>query len=365
MESLWGGGAEKVLVNILNNINYKRYHIDLCLLVKEGVYLPDVPVEVKVSSLLRNRLTYRIIKRLSKILRTDLFYRIIVNNKIKEKYDIEISFLEGPSLKFHSLIKSSAYKVTWIHCNLNIQRWWERHFHSHNDARNAYLKMDKLIFVSHDALKEFNILFKSLEKEKQVLYNPINKTEIVSKALEFEVSKKRLTICTIGRLQPQKSYHLLIEAVSMLNLDKIEFDLWIIGTGPLEHNLKKLASKYKISNNIAFLGFKKNPYPYLRSADIFVNTSTTEGFPLVIAEAVSLGKAIVATSVTGTTEILNNGNYGILTTHDPTDIYMALKGLILNAELRKEYETKAKKRSEMFDLNESMKRFEELINPTV
>ena len=362
MESLKGGGAEKVLLEILKHLNYSKYSVHLLLIVKEGIYINDLPANIGVNSLFQNRLHFRVVKKISKLFHTNLFFQKIINKSVCEKYDVELSFLEGPSLKFHSLIKSDTYKVTWVHCNLDIQRWWIKSFLSQQDAIEAYQKMDKIIFVSNDALRQFNKIFDIPSVNKQVFYNPINKQDILKKSNEFRVNKERFTICAIGRLGHQKAFHHIIKVASCLKEDNLEFEFWIIGSGPLKKPLQSLINRQNLTECVKLLGFKENPFPYLKIADLFISTSLTEGFPLAIAEAVCLGKAIVATSVTGTEEILDYGKFGVLTTHEDNDIYKAVKNLLLDNNLRKQYEINSAERSNMFDFNKSMKVFEEILD---
>lgn len=96
-------------------------------------------------------------------------------------------------------------------------------------------------------------------------------------------------------------------------------------------------------------------------ADIFLNTSESEGYPLTICEALCLGIPIVATSITGATEILSNSQYGVLTEEGAISIYNGVKLLIDNGNLREKYAKMALKRAEMFQVNEIMTRIYSMI----
>jgi glycosyltransferase involved in cell wall biosynthesis len=109
-------------------------------------------------------------------------------------------------------------------------------------------------------------------------------------------------------------------------------------------------------------GFQKNPYPYIKFSDIFISTSYSEGYPLVVCEAINLGKPIVATKVSGTTEILENGRCGLLVEQDEESIYQGLKQMIRNHTLRENYAKKAEQRAKIFDVNESMNRIYNILN---
>jgi glycosyltransferase involved in cell wall biosynthesis len=105
-----------------------------------------------------------------------------------------------------------------------------------------------------------------------------------------------------------------------------DWELLIIGGGPLRDDLEHRAMRLGVSERVRFLGFLDNPYPLLASSDVFVHTARWEGFGLVIAEAMALGIPVIATSCAGgPSEILGNGRYGILAPpEDPESIAEAL-----------------------------------------
>jgi len=361
MESLNGGGAERVLIEILKNLDYTKYNIALCLVREGGVYHTDVPPSVFCFKLFAYPILYRYVKKITQVTKTDILLKKIINRKIKEKFDIVISFLEGPALKVHSLLNGEHKNITWVHTNLHSHRWHIKYFGSLEEERKGYAKMDCIVFVSSSIIKPFDYLFNNISTRKIVFYNPIDRERILKKSKEFTVIKDKLTICTIGRLEEQKAQDRLIRASKILIEQGFSFDIWILGSGQLEQNLKDLAVQCEIAELVKFWGFQKNPFPFLERADIFVNTSKNEGFPLVIAEAVCLGKAIVATSVAGTVEILENGKFGLVVGHSDDEIANGLKNTIMNPKLRRSLQKKTLERAAFFNISESMKQFENLI----
>ena len=164
-----------------------------------------------------------------------------------------------------------------------------------------------------------------------------------------------------GRLNRQKRYDRAIEVAHLLKNNGYDVDFWILGTGELERELKEQIKKYGLEDYVHMKGFVKPPYAYVAQADIFLNTSESEGYPLTICEALCLGVPTVATSITGATEILSNSQYGLLTDENITSIYNGVKSLIDNDSLRKEYATKALERAEMFQVKETMARIYSMI----
>ena len=196
-----------------------------------------------------------------------------------------------------------------------------------------------------------------------VKYNPIDQINIKNKALEeIKIVKKRFTFCTIGRLSTQKGYDRLIKVVSKLNKYNLEFDVWIIGVGIEEEKLKKLILKLN-TKNVKLLGYKQNPYPYIKLADCFVCSSRAEGFSTVVSEAIILEKPIITTQCSGMEELLGkNSEYGLICENSEEALYEAMYKFITNRNVIEKYEKNIKDRKKIFDIDKSVKEIEELIN---
>ena len=109
-----------------------------------------------------------------------------------------------------------------------------------------------------------------------------------------------------GRLNQQKRYDRALRLIKALSDKSIDVEMWILVEGELREILMSLANKLGILDRCRFWGFVKPPYPYMRAADIYLNTSEAEGYPLVLCEALCLGLPIVATDITGAHEILED-----------------------------------------------------------
>lgn len=147
----------------------------------------------------------------------------------------------------------------------------------------------------------------------------------------------------------------------MLKNDGYDFELWILGTGELLDGLVRAVHECRLDENVIFMGFKRPPYPYMKAADVYLNTSEAEGYPLVVCEALALGIPVVATSVTGTKEILGDSEYGLLVKEDVEDIYNGLKRMADDAGLREEYHLRSLRRAEMFDVEATMNQIYEVL----
>ncbi|MCD4751448.1 MAG: glycosyltransferase [Anaerolineaceae bacterium] len=129
-----------------------------------------------------------------------------------------------------------------------------------------------------------------------------------------EFSDKRSSvILSVGRLTPIKGYPVLLAAFQKV-IKNIDSRLIIIGGRNDQYleELKAIADDLEISEKVCFVGEKCNPYAYMRQSDLFVLASNTEGFGVVLIEAMACSLPVVATATAGAAEVLANGRYGQL-----------------------------------------------------
>ena len=338
METLAGGGAEKNLISILKRMNPEQYEIDLLLLRKEGVYLKDIPDYVTWYELRKD------------------------DGRLSTNFDIEIAFMEGHPTRYIAYRDSNAIKIAWVRIDLLSMHWTKYVYKSDLEEKWCYSRFNKLLFVSHQAKNQFNKLFALNDIPQHVTYNIINKNEIRQKAAEYPVTKNKLTLCTIGRLVPQKGYIALIHTLNRLFDEGLDFECWILGEGYQKDKLTQLINFYSLHENVLLKGFHKNPFPYLEAADIFISSSVAEGYSLVTAEAICLHKPIISTSTAGPTELLGNGAYGLLTDTSPEALYQGIRKMMTNESLRTYYKNKAEERSLIFSPQEKMREIMNLIH---
>lgn len=362
LTNLAGGGAEKVLIDIFRHTDFECFKVDLLLVVNEGIYLSSLPSQIRVMSLYEKRgIRYKLDFLFTRYLRIDIFQCSLVKKKIGEDYDVIVSFMEGIPLRFHKYLMDRAKKnVSWVHLDLLKHHYTKRYFRK-NEELWLYQAMDQVFFVSNEARQSFSSLFGSFGSFITI-YNPIDREMIEIRAKEKNVEKKNFTICSVGRLTYQKRYDRLLILANRLKKSGLKIDFWLLGIGPLEENLKHQVRQLGIEDCINFLGFQSNPYPYIKAADMFLSTSMTEGYPLVICEALCLDKPIVATNVTGPREILGDSEYGLLTNESDEAIFSAVQRMIDDEDLRKHYATKASERKQLFDIQSTVDNIYRLIS---
>lgn len=358
-----GGGAERVLLDLLNNIDYSLYEVDLCQIVAGGTLIDEVPAAVNIFALWSDySLSYKTAIRLSNKLGYNYLFKKRIRSKITKEYDMEISFLEGFPLKIHAMIDSKAKKITWVHCDLYTFHYTKDQFRNGEELA-AYNKMDRVICVAEDTRKAFEKRFPDCTANREVIYNPIDIEKIHSMAESFDLPKSQtFTVITSGRLTPPKKMDRIIRLAKRCKNHSVQVKFQIIGDGELRNELLALRKQLNVEDVVEFLGFQRNPFPYVKNADLMLCCSGFEGFCLVICEAMCLGIPVISTKTSGPIEILGDNKYGLLVEHDDDSLFEGLKFLLEHPDLRSKYAEKGKKRVDDFSVGVLMEKFKELCN---
>jgi len=367
MSTLRGGGAEKVLLDILKRFDYEKYDVELGLIFPIGIYLKDLPTQVKLRALYpKRKFLLRVYNKLifqwPQKFNLDIIPKTYYNILFKEKYDVEIAFMEGLSTKYLTWKnKKGAKRIAWVHIDLVNNHYTKKFFKNIAEESWYYKQFDKIVFVSKDSKKAFNEKFDVKCTPQFIQNNLIPLPEILEKGDAFNVQKKTFTLVSVGRLEDQKCFDRLIRLGDRLHADNYSFEIWIVGQGPLLDILKQQVKDLSLERNIKFLGFQTNPYPFIKAADIYINTSLAEGYPLTVCEAISLNKAVVCTHNSGSEEILGNSEYGLLVDHDDESIYQGVTSLMDHPEKLNHLINQASIRAIKFDEEKVMSDIYDLI----
>ena len=361
---LGGGGAERVLIDILQNIDYDQYDVDLAVICRGGALMDEVPEQVNVIELWSGySLTYKLAFRMSKWLRSNwLFSRKMNGKKLRKDYDIEISFLEGMPLKLGALRKTAAKKATWVHADLFTHRYEESQFYP-GEELEAYNKMDVVVNVSKQSEDAFCRRFPECVAKKRTIYNPIDRHKIERMSGDGTVDKdnKRLTIITVGRLTAPKNPRRFLQVAKLAKQSGLPVRFKWVGDGELRPQMESMRNEMGLQDMVEFTGFVKNPYPHIKAADIMVVTSDFEGFCLVICEAMCLGVPVISTRTAGPSEIIGDNEYGVLTDLTADGLFDALEGLVSSPEKRQPLAEKAYKRPDIYSVEKTIEQVTHLI----
>lgn len=324
------GGAEKVLVDTLSYL--KDYcKIDLYLLEPEGVLMNRIPKEVNIHKLKKNIFQYVLFRFIP-------FYRKKIINKIanKKDYYAALGYMEGRSGTWVADIIKPIKKYGWIHTDVSKFDIGI----SDKEAKNTYSKLDKVICVSNDSKEMFCKKYNISVDKVDVIYNYINEEEIIEKSKEKTIKNDVFTFVNVGSIRRPKRQERLIYAAKYLKELDYDFKIQIIGEGPDLEKFRELIKNLNVEDKVEMLGLKTNPYPYVKAADFFVLSSETEGYAIVLKEALLLKTKILSTDIVGPREILENGKFGILIPNNDDSIKFKMKEILDNKNKFKAYDKK-------------------------
>lgn len=368
IESLSGGGAEKVLSVLLKHIDKTKFDITLCTIVDTGVYAEEVRKYVKYTSVLGNpqkksyigKIFYKIFYLLVyNVLPSKLIYTLF----IPKGNNIEIAFIEGFCTKLlsHSTNKK-AKKIAWVHIDLQKFPWIKDIYKNFKQEKTSYSKYDQIIGVSNTVVNSVKKRY-GLDKNIFTLYNPIENFDIIQKAnssITLPPKKQLIRMVTVGRFVPQKAYDRLLRVIKRLYEDGYSIELWILGDGEQRPMLEEYIHTHSLNEIVTLWGFQKNPYPYLKHSDIFVCSSVSEGYSTAVTEALILELPVITTACSGMDELLLNGKCGLITDNTEEDLYLGIKKCLDHPDILSTYKTQIKQRNKEFELSNRISQIENM-----
>lgn len=361
--SLRHGGAEKVLVTFLKNLPEDKYEVDLLLNLYSGKYLPEVPKWINILYLHKGEMIttnrpHEIPRKAARVLHEKIvkrFPNLLYKNKLKNKqYDIEFAAIHGMRDEILGSPLTASKKIVWIHNDLSQVKGYN------NDEIRKFFGFDKIMVISEKIEKLFHSLAENEAEKKKIvkIYNPLDTEEFVSKAeqpvinYQFDVSVP--TFISVGTVFPQKGFDRLLKVHKKLLDEGFQHNVLIVGDGYDFENIRKLKSDLGVDKTAVMLGFTDNPYPYFKNADFYILSSRYEGFPTVLFEAITLKKKIIATEVSGSAEMLNNGELGLLVENSEEGIYSGMKRALSHPESFIKYSENLKSYEMPFTLKNSV-----------
>lgn len=333
--TLQGGGAEKLLIDILRNIDYAKYDVQLMYFYQNNIYIDQIPGQVKliVPFFIKNTL-WDVAKRV--FLRVTHLQDVQRRRKIRacadKHYDCIISFLEGMSLHFHTFLTDRANKnITYMHTDISRYQ-----LSLNRQSEKEYSQMDAVAFVSKQAMDSFKRVFPENRSEHIVMPNFIDIDIVKARASQFTVQHNIPTIVCVGRIIPVKGFDLLPDIAMLLKKKMPQFIIRIVGTGEDEQKLKNKIDSQNLSEFFSFEGFQRNPYPYIANASLMLSTSVAEGFSLVICESMALGTPVISSKTDGAMSMLSAGA-GVLVERTPEAFADAILSLMSDNSLYENY----------------------------
>lgn len=364
INSLLVGGAEKSLISLLHEIDFKKYDVDLFLFYHVGKFLTKIPKEVQLLppienfkyfdmsfrqavkenfyygnfGLIKDRILFSYLLNTEKkdVVSEQKAWKYIKNHLpiLEKKYDLAFSFLEKtPNYFIIDKVKAKK-KILTVMTDYNALGMIKE------IDLPYFAQADKIAVLSEENREVLIRNFPEMKKKIIIIENMISEKEIFESAEEqiIDFPDNIFSIVSVGRFVEGKIHEIGVEVMKILKGKELDFKWLIIGDGSRRRLIEDLIKKYHLENYITLLGEKDNPYPYIKKADVFLHLSQFEGYGIAIAEARILKKCIVLNDFTTAAAHIKNGFDGVIAPLNPEKIADEIEKLMLDENLRKKYE---------------------------
>lgn len=361
IHDLGQGGAEKVLVNLVNNMDYSKFDVTVMTLFDSGENRQFLNPNVKYKTWCRKMFPGN--SHLMKLLTPQQLHKLI----IRERYDIEIAYLEGPCARVISgCVNSSVKKAAWIHIEQHTAKKASSSFRSIYEAKQCYQKFDRIVCVSESVKNDFMRAL-NIQAKYAVLYNTNESEKIIQLSkenIDSEIIKAEnnvVKLVGVGKLLKNKGFDRLVKTVKRIKDEGYKLHLYILGDGPEYNTLQNYIKKNKLDLYVTLLGYQLNPYKYLAKSDLFVCASLQEGFSTAATEALILGIPVFTVSVSGMKEMLGDNEFGVIVENNDQALYLGIKRFLDEPKLLNYYKKQAIKRGETFKTDQTVSAVEDFL----
>lgn len=350
------GGAERSLVNLLQELPQEKYQVDLLLFRKEGAFVEQLPSWVRVLDTTPELSgLYAPIRRAGKYASTKLIgticgkisrrkkkaaaayrWKHFYSKKIKpvaEHYDVAVAYVGAEIMYFVRDKIQADRKIVWIHNDYRTAGY------SKVDDQPYFADMDAIVSVSEECVEVLRQEFPEYCDKMHYIANITSSVLIRKQAEAFapkEFEECDCNILSVGRLWPQKGFDMAIEAARMLKEKGFSFRWFVVGDGYLREKLEKQIRNSGLEREFILLGTRNNPYPYIKNCTILAQTSRYEGKSVVLDEAKILCAPIVTTAYPTAADQIENGKEGLIAEMSPAGITDAIAALLTNEARRQE-----------------------------
>ncbi|MGP1436132.1 MAG: glycosyltransferase [Phocaeicola sp.] len=333
------GGIEKSLLDLLCNLDYTKYGVDLLLLERPGDYITQLPSDVRVIfrdttkiygsllhtivSCIKDRrfsdVVFRLILYFSRFFGYKIYRSLLPLLHIADYYDCAVAYRVGFSSDIVSYAVKSKKKVCWWHngeCNYNVDQI--------KHINDSWKNMDYVVSVSNGCRDLIIRNFDFPADHIKVIPNIVDVSKInifAGNSSPYTDNGNILKIITVGRLCWEKHIEDIPDIANNLVREGYDrFKWYIIGDGDKEQEIRDKIAQNHYENQIILLGKKINPYPYIKFADMLVHTSHVESQCITILEAMALKTPCVVCESIGPKDFIKSGVNGILTKQNVIDM---------------------------------------------
>lgn len=368
IDSLTYGGAEKSLISLLPLLDYSKVQVDLMLVGRGGGFEQYVPKDVRIVDIQRSwspsfrlgQFCFSILRRLMKTRHGAEVKWMAMHRMYKDwttEYDVAVAYQQGFPTYYVAEKVRAKKKYAWVNADIKSAGYDEtfnRHFYESYDLvvpvsdvlcdlmkQTAYVNPQKL-FTVYDILNVDLIRQMSLEKVE---------------GLTLQGS----TIVTTGRLALPKNYLLAVETAALLKQRGLDFVWYFVGDGPERGHIEEAIKRHALEEQVKLVGLTPNPYPYMAMADVYVQTSSFEGFGLTLNEARILHRPVVSTNFPVVYNQIRDGENGLIAEMTPESVADKILMIVNDEALRNRLIEATKKEINTTSITEPQKVMELLL----
>lgn len=321
------GGIEKSLINLLKNIDYKKYNIDLILESVSGELLNDIPTFVNIIEYKPYKLRIKLIQKTFNFLK-QLRYKTLLKNTYDASicyatYSYPANFLTRIASKNTILFIHSDY--TKIYDEKNVINFF--------DTRNIN-EFKNIVFVSNEIKNNLIKYYPNIVNKSKVINNIIDINNVLEKSkekIELPYNKNNINLLFVGRLEEEsKNILYQLDIINELKDKYSNIRLYIIGNGKDKEIYENYIQEHNLDNYIILLGEKTNPYPYIKECDYVLLTSNYEGYPVIFNECIVLKKDVISTIKISDDYTCIGDNFGFLLSKDKKEFINSIKNILDN-----------------------------------
>lgn len=362
--TLGHGGAERVLVNLVNHMDQNEFSITVQTLFDVGIYQRQLKGGIRYIGGFKHYFpgNTHVMKLFSP--------RTLFRHYVKEDYDLVVSYLEGSSARVVSGCTDPKTRlIAWIHITLDSPGIARQTFRDYAEARRCYSRFDRICCVSQAVKRSFQERFPSAGPV-QVVHNTVESERIRSLSMapleDFAFRKGRLNLCSVAKLMHVKGYDRLVRVAARLLRDGLPIHVTLVGCGEERPALENLIRREGIGEHWTFAGFQGNPYRFVARADLYVCSSRREGFSTAVTEALIVGTPVVSTDCSGARELLGeHDEYGLVVENSEEGLYRGLSRILSDGEMLAHYRRRARERGGSFDAERTVHEAEALFREVV
>lgn len=361
LPTLGNGGAEKVLVNLVNNMDAQVFDITVKTLFDEGENRERLASHVQYTWCMKK--AHKGLVQLMKCASPKLLHHVFIN----EDYDLEISYLEGVTTRIVSGCQNpKTKKIAWVHTEFASEAFAAHVYRNFQETVRCYERFDMVVCVSEQVRRRFCTLLEFSSEKTVVQYNT-NESDVIRMLAKEPVTdcifrENEFKIIAVGKIIPNKGFDRLARVLKKLLEDGLHPHIYIVGVGQDKKKIERYLLDEGIADAYTFIGYKKNPYQYVRQCDLFVCSSYREGFSTAATEALIVGTPVLTVDVSGMRELLGECNdFGIIVPNDDISLYHGIKNYMTSYQMQEQYRKLARERGIRFNTEVTVSETESLL----